>query len=77
MADALFKKQGSVDHDVDIILHLPQRVVVVVQVHLHRLPFRLRIQSSSNSQSETGFPYLQCVVILQTLAGRHPQIILT
>ena len=45
MADALFKKQGSVDHDVDIILHLAQWVVVIVQVHLHRLPFSLRIQS--------------------------------
>ena len=42
MANALFEEQGSVDHHVDIVLHLPQRVVVVVQVHLHRLPFRLR-----------------------------------
>ena len=46
MPNALFKKQGSVDHDVDIVLNLPQRVVVIVHVHLHRLALRLRIRSS-------------------------------
>ena len=46
MPNALFEKKGSVDHDVDIVLHLAQRVVVIVHVHLHRLPFSLRIQSS-------------------------------
>ena len=44
MPNALIEKQCSVDHDVHIILHLPQRVVVIVHVHLHRLPFRLRIK---------------------------------
>ena len=34
---ALLEEDGSVDHNVDVVLRLPQRVVVVVHIHLHCL----------------------------------------
>ena len=82
MTNALLKKQGSIDHHVHIVLHLAQRVVVIVHVHLHRLPFRLRRKSEKKFAKTVWMrlsvsTHLQSVVILQTLAGRHSQIILT
>ena len=38
---ALLEEDGSVDHDVDVVLGLGQRVVVVIHIHLHRLAQRL------------------------------------
>jgi len=34
---ALFEEDGSIDHHVDIVLRLAQRVVVIVHIHLHWL----------------------------------------
>ena len=41
MPDALFKKQGSVDHHVHIVLHLAEWMIVIVEVHLDGFPSRL------------------------------------
>ena len=40
---ALFEEDGSIDHDVDVVLGLGQWVVVVVHVHLNRLTQSLAI----------------------------------
>ena len=40
---ALLEEDGSVDHDVDVVLGLGQWVVVVVHVHLNRLTQSLAI----------------------------------
>ena len=40
---ALLEENGSVDHDVDVVLGLGQWVVVVVHVHLNRLTQSLAI----------------------------------
>ena len=34
---ALFEEDGGIDHHVDVILWLAQRMVVVVHIHLHCL----------------------------------------
>merc|ERR1719370_1185585 len=36
-SEALFEEDGGIDHHVDVVLWLRQRVVVVVHIHLHRL----------------------------------------
>ena len=34
---ALLEEDGSIDHHIDIVLRLGQRVVVVIHIQLHRL----------------------------------------
>ena len=34
-SEALFEEDGSIDHHIDVVLWLGQRMVVVVDVHLH------------------------------------------
>ena len=34
---ALVEEDGSIDHHIDVVLRLGQRVVVVIHIQLHRL----------------------------------------
>ena len=43
---ALLEEDGSVDHDIDVVLGLCQRVVVVIHIHLHRLAQSLHDNNS-------------------------------
>ena len=42
---ALFEEDGGIDHHVDVVLWLAQRVVVVVYIHLHCLTQSLHSNS--------------------------------
>ena len=46
---ALFEEDGGIDHHVDVVLWLAQRVVVVVYIHLHCLTQSLHSITVSNS----------------------------
>ena len=79
---ALLEEDGSVDHDIDVVLGLCQRVVVVIHIHLHRLAQSLHDNNSylfskkCKKNTKTWKGHLQSMVVLISLAWWHSQIIL-
>ena len=70
------KEESSVDHDIGIILHLGQRVIVIVHVHLHSLAFCLDTHVRG-SETIFGVCYLESMVVFISLTWWHSQVILT
>ena len=81
---ALFEEDGSIDHHVDIVLRLAQRVVVIVHIHLHWLTQSLdnsyfslqKVQNLGRRETSTWKIHLESMIVLISLARWHSQIIL-